>query len=207
MKFSIIDTKKKLERLVLHLEQSADMTVIGSAKSIDQFISEQDKYILDSAFLTRSPEYAGYLLRLFKLSMGSKLDKKICEALGAIGEHVEEELLGLLDTQHGLRAANILAGMGSSRALRPITRLADSFEEYMTPAIKLCTAVGGDDAVSYLIDILKNNKPFGFPASLLKKDENQIRIVRTSIAIQALKKITGQNFQKSDEWLSWHENK
>ncbi len=207
MKFSIIDTKKKLERLVLHLESSADMTALGTIRSIDQFISEQDKYVLDSAFLTRSPEYAEYLLRLFKLSAGSKLDKKVIEAVTAIGEHIEEQLLGLLDTQHGLRAANVLASMGSERALRPITRLADAFDEYMTPAIKICTAVGNDDAISYLLDVMKHNKPLGFPASLLKKDENQTRIARTSIALQALRKITGQNFQKVDDWLDWRENK
>ena len=47
------------------------------------------------------------------------------------------------------------------------------------------------------------NKPYGFPQRLLKRQENTEREHITGLASKALSEITGQKFNKTDEWLEW----
>lgn len=198
MKFSIIDSQKRLERLVLHLE-----SMLGMGQSPDKFITQGDHEILKIAALTKAPEFVPWLIRLLRLTGNSKLGPTVVTTIIAIGEPAVDELIQLLDTEHGPRAAKALAEIGSEQALGRILDMAGYFPDYMPAALKMCRKVGNDQAIKFLIDTLAANKPYGFPQSLLKKDENAGRIGTTNLMLKALTDITGENFKNADEWEKW----
>ena len=207
MKFNIITTLKKLEQLILHMESSSNMAVIGSARSVDQFVTDEDFYTIDTAIISRSKDFVPLLIRLFKLTTHSKLDKKVREALVALGEYSLDPLIGLLETEHGPRAASVLADIGDPRALGPLVRMANIYPAYTNSAIKLGRKAGNDEAIEFFISILMANKPLGFPESLLKKNENQKRIAATNVVLKALQDITGEKHTSADQWSEWWKRK
>ncbi len=204
MKYSIIDSQKRLERLVLHLEST---TTMEHGKSPDQFITDADYETLTVAALTKAPEFVPWLIRLLKVTAMSKLGGKVIETIVAIGEPTVEELMPLLDTEHGPRAAKALAEIGDERALNPILERAGYFPDYMPPALKICTKVKGDRSIRFLVDTLIANKPYGFPQNMMKKDENIARVGITNLVTKALVEITGENFKNADEWERWVDSK
>jgi len=207
MKYNIITTMKKLEQLIMHMESSSNVGVIGATGSVDQFIRDEDRYTLDTAILSRSPDFIPLLVRLFKMTGQSKLDRKVREALAVQGENIVEPLMGLLDTEHGPRAAMVLAEIGSPVALNRIIQLAATFPDFMNSAIKLAAKVGDQNALEFLVVTLADNKPYGFPISLMKKDENEGRIAISNLVTQALKNATSEDFRTVDEWSKWWSEK
>ena len=201
MKFSNIDTIKRLERLVLHLESTLSMR--GMSESPDKFISEGDFEVLSVAALTKAPQFIEWLIRLMKLTGNSKLGPKVMSTLVAMGEPVVQDLLHLLDSEHGPRAAMALAEIGSERAMGPIFERANYFSDYMPAALKICRNVRNDEAIKFLVGNLTANKPFGFLKNLTKKDENAGRIAMSKLLSKALKDITGENFKDADGWEKW----
>ncbi len=207
MKDSIITTERKLEQLVLHLEASTKMGAGGIAQSPDRFITGLDKELISIAKLTKAPIFAPWLIRLLKLTQKSSMSKLVMEALTAVGEPVVEELTGLLDTEHGPRAALVLSDIGQPSSLGPIIQRAGYFPGYLSPAVKICRKVGGDKAIEFLIETLIAHKPFGFPKNLTNKVENETRKAVSSMASSALKEITGEDLNSADQWQEWNRGK
>ncbi|MCX6645166.1 MAG: hypothetical protein NTY09_02235 [bacterium] len=201
MQFSNLDTIKRLERLVLHLESTLSMR--GMSESPDKFISEADFEVLSIAALTKSPQFVEWLIRLMKLTGNSKLGPKVMSTLVAMGEPVVDDLIFLLDTEHGPRAAMALAEIGSERAMDTIFERANYFSDYMPAALKICRNVRNDKGIKFLIDTLVANKPYGFPKSLMKKDENTVRIRTSNFMMKALKDITGESYKDAEGWEKW----
>jgi len=163
MKFSIIDTKKKLERLILHLESIPGAGMMNAGTSIDKYLTDQDLYIFDTVLMLKSPDFAEYLVRLFRLTSGSKMERKIRKALVVLGEHTQNDLLVMLDGDHGFRAAMVLAEIGGDTAFRAITQRAGMVPDYIAAAIRVCSKNADDAAIEYLVGFLQENKPLGFP--------------------------------------------
>jgi len=201
MQFSHLDTIKRLERLVLHLESTFSMR--GMTESPDKFISEGDFEVLSIAALTKSPQYVEWLIRLMKLTGNSKLGPKVMSTLVAMGDLVVDDLIFLLDTEHGPRAAMALADIGTERAMDPIFERATYFPDYMPAALKICRNTKSDKGIKFLIDILTANKPYGFPKSMMKKDENAARIRMSNFMVKALTDITDEKYKDADGWEKW----
>jgi hypothetical protein len=201
MKFSIIDSRKRLERLVMHLESTLGMS--GPGESPDKFITQADFEVLTIAALTKAPEFVEWLIRLLMLTKNSRLGPKVIDTLAAVGAPAIPDLISLLDTEHGPRAAKALAEIGTEAAARPVLEKAAVFTDYMPAALTACRKLANDRAIKFLVDTLAVHKPFGFPKNLLNKEENMGRIGTTNIVLKALKDITGGNFKDAGEWDKW----
>ncbi len=204
MKDNIKQTLKKLEDMVNRVAADNAASGMYTRKSKLHF-DRMDREILDSARLFASPLFLKPLLDLLKVTE-SEFRVKVREALIAIGEPAVQDLIYMLDTEHSIQAALVLAEIGDPAAFEPLTRRALDFSGFMIPAVRICTKVGDNRAIEFLIVVLKANKPYGFPKNLLRKEENEGRKLTTNAASKALREITGREYNSLDEWSEWWKN-
>jgi hypothetical protein len=126
------------------------------------------------------------------LRMSHHFIEKVRRVILLLGDGAVSSMITALETAREYGVAGMLADLGNTRSLKPLTSKAMKDPLSIPFALDLCEKVGGPEAISFLRIVISAFEPHKWPKSLLKTKENRTRILISSEAKRVLQSIEGK---------------